>query len=213
MLVAVTASAFWFAFVPNWRPTLHSGETFGIDVSNHQGAVDWRAVADDGVAFAYIKATEGGDFTDARFAANWRGAAKARLERGAYHFFTLCRPGLAQAQHFLSVAPPDSMALPPAVDLELAGNCKRRPSVAAVDAEVRSFLSAVETAWGRQVVVYAGHDWDSRYPARHELGRPLWHPRFLRRPGGPWVVWQIHGFARVDGIHGRVDIDIMRLEP
>ena len=50
----------------------------GVDVSHHQGAIDWRALAADNVAFAYIKATEGADHIDTRFAFNWREAEAAR---------------------------------------------------------------------------------------------------------------------------------------
>jgi lysozyme len=213
VLLAALAAAFWFLFVPNWRPPLRDGERYGVDVSNHQGDVDWPAVADDNVRFAYIKATEGGDFTDARFEENWREAGEAGLDRGAYHFFTLCRPGREQAHHFLAVAPPDSAALPPAVDLEIAGNCSRRPNRARVDAEVRAFLDVVEEAWHRRVIVYVRDDWESRYPVRDELDRPLWHFRFLRRPNVEnWVIWQIHGFAHVDCIAGGVDLNVMKAD-
>ena len=40
----------------------------GIDASHHQGAIDWRAVAGDGITFAYLKATEGTSYTDPTFA-------------------------------------------------------------------------------------------------------------------------------------------------
>lgn len=211
LLLASLAAACWFAFVPNWRPPVRTGERYGVDVSNHQGHIDWPLVADDNIRFAFIKATEGGDFTDARFEENWREAGAAGLDRGAYHFFTLCRSGREQAQHFLSVVPPDPAALPPAVDLEIAGNCSRRPSPAEVDAEVRAFLAAVEEAWHREVLLYVGDDWESRYPVRDELGRPLWHRRFLRRPNvDGWIIWQIHGLAHVDGIARGVDLNIMR---
>src|SRR5262245_45992334 len=58
----------------------------GIDVSYWQGDIDWRKVADAGVHFAYIKATEGGDHLDAKFLDNWRAAKLAGVARGAYHF-------------------------------------------------------------------------------------------------------------------------------
>lgn len=122
LAVAVLAAAlaiWWFVWIPNWRPPLEGDERYGIDVSAHQDVIDWRQVASDGITFAYIKATEGGDFTDDRFEENWRGAREAGLDRGAYHYFTLCTPGADQALHFLDVAAPESEALPPAVDLEL----------------------------------------------------------------------------------------------
>ena len=65
--LAAVLSLWWFLWVPNWRPPLEEGERYGIDVSAHQDGIDWRRVADDDITFAYIKATEGGDFTDDRF--------------------------------------------------------------------------------------------------------------------------------------------------
>lgn len=74
----------------------------GIDVSRHNGAIDWPRVADAGVAFAWIKASEGGDVRDPRFTENVTGASAAGLRVGAYHFFTFCRPAADQARQFLA---------------------------------------------------------------------------------------------------------------
>ena len=86
---------------PHHRPGLEAGERFGIDVSTHQGAIDWAAVAGDGIDAAYVKASEGATFEDDRFAENWAGAKAAGLEVGAYHFFTLCKEGEEQAANLL----------------------------------------------------------------------------------------------------------------
>ena len=51
----------------------------GIDVSHYQGEVDWPAVAASGVRFAFIKATDGVDDIDPRFAQNWAGAKLAGI--------------------------------------------------------------------------------------------------------------------------------------
>jgi lysozyme len=210
-LVAGLVSAWWFLWVPSWRPPLREGERYGIDVSAHQDAIDWGRVARDGITFAYIKATEGGDFIDDRFDENWLGADEAGLDRGAYHFFTLCTPGADQARHFLDTAPPDREALPPAVDLELAGNCSARPSPAEVNDQLNDFIGPVEEAWRREVVLYVGDDFERLYPVRRELDRPLWHRRFLLRPNlDGWLIWQLHGYAQVEGIAGGVDLDVMR---
>jgi len=213
-LLAGLVSALWYLWVPSWRPPLGAGERYGIDVSAHQDTIDWNRVAGDGIAFAYIKATEGGDFTDDRFEENWRGAGRAGLDRGAYHFFTLCTAGADQARHFLDVAPPEEDALPPAVDLELAGNCGARPGVGEVDGELGDFIRLVEEAWGRKVVLYVGDDFQRMYPVLGRLDRPLWLRRFLLRPSlNGWVVWQLHGRAHVEGVTGSVDLDVMRSAP
>lgn len=119
----------------------------------HQDSVDWGTVAQDDIEFAYIKATEGGDFTDDPFEENWSAAGDAGIARGAYRFFTLCTPGERQAEHFLEIAPPGPNALLPAVDLELAGNCSERPPAEDVYEQLDTFLEVVEQAWGRPVLL------------------------------------------------------------
>jgi lysozyme len=218
LVVLLVVAVGWFRWLPHYRPALRDGERYGVDVSHHQGRIDWARVAGDDIAFAYLKATEGGDHVDRSFAANWEGADAAGLERGAYHFFTLCRPGRDQAEHFLATVPDDADALPPALDLELAGNCSDRPSRDWVEREVGAFVGAVEGRTGQPVVLYCGDDFEDRYDLcdglRDDADRPVWHRRILRRPDVPgWWVWQFTDRAAVAGIDGPVDLDIMRNDP
>jgi lysozyme len=167
-------------------------------------------VAADGIGFAYLKATEGGEFVDDRFAANWEAAAAAGVDRGAYHYFTFCRSGAEQAANFLRSVPRDGGALAPAVDVETGGNCATRLSRDDLHRELGSFVDAVERATGRTVLVYLLDDVDGAEGLRDELGRPQWRRSILRRPAGGWAVWQVSAFARVRGIDGPADLDVMR---
>lgn len=209
-LVAVGAWG-WYRWLPNHRPGLQDGERYGVDVSSHQGSIDWERVAADNMEFAYVKATEGGDFVDAWFDQNWEAAGAAGLDRGAYHFFTLCRPSDEQAANFLDVISDEPGELPPAVDLELAGNCSARPERDWVDREVRTFLEEVEEATGQPVVLYIGNDFEDHYRIHDDLDRPIWHRRILRRPDvDGWWIWQAHDNASIDGIDGGADLNVMR---
>ena len=63
----------------------------GVDVSDHQGAIDWSAVASDGVDFAFVRVgnrgyTEGALYADTRYAENIDNATSAGLDVGAYFF-------------------------------------------------------------------------------------------------------------------------------
>ncbi|MBL8588466.1 MAG: glycoside hydrolase family 25, partial [Methylobacteriaceae bacterium] len=103
-------------------------EIHGIDVSKYQGDIDWQAVRRAGVKFAWIKATEGGDHLDEKFALNWAQAQQAGVPRGAYHFAYWCRPPDEQINFFNKVVPRDPEALPPLLDFELtptSKTCKR----------------------------------------------------------------------------------------
>jgi lysozyme len=199
-----------YVWLPGYRPALGPGEIYGIDVSDHQGQINWRAVARSNVSFAFIKATEGSTFVDRDFAPDMAQARSAGLLVGAYHFFTLCSPGASQAANFLKIAPPGSAALRPAVDLELSGNCSARPSLSEVRSQLSDFVRLVEAATRQSLIFYIGASFGQRYPLQGVESGLLWKRSTLLRPSGAWVVWQVDGFAHIHGISGRVDLDVMK---
>ncbi|WP_214475877.1 GH25 family lysozyme [Mesorhizobium sp. dw_380] len=205
-LVAVGGYLYFRAFSPDRGKY----PVRGIDVSHHQGEIDWRRVAADDVAFAVIKATEGGDHVDDAFARNLREARTAGLAVGAYHFFTFCRSGADQAKNFISVVPHDQTLLPPVVDIEFGGNCPQRPSPEQLDAELRAFLGPVEAAFGKTAIVYLTDEAEATY-AGQVAARPLWLRSLLVEPDRhDWIYWQYHNRGRVDGIEGDVDLNVLQ---
>jgi lysozyme len=209
-VTALVGAVGWFQILPQYRPGLLPGESYGIDVSNHQGRIDWADVATDNISSVYMKATEGDDFVDKRFTENWSGAASAGLARGAYHFFTLCSPGAAQAANFLRVLPNDPQALAPAVDLEYSA-CSKRPDNETFQRELRTFIEAVESKIGKRVLVYAMPSFTKTYPIADTWVRDRWVRRLFRRPvTDEWVVWQVSDRGRVKGIDEPVDINVWK---
>jgi lysozyme len=207
--VAALVPALGYLGFLHYQPDRDRYPIRGIDVSHHQGRIDWAKVAADDVAFVYMKASEGGDHRDRRFVENWRGARAAGLDIGAYHFFTFCRAGAEQAKNFLAVAPADADALPPAVDLEFGGNCGRIPNGATMRRELDAFLAPVERAYGKSAVLYLTPEFFDAYRA-HLPARALWRRSLLRAPDAspPWHLWQYHNRGRVDGIRGPVDLNV-----
>ena len=68
------------------------GEVFGIDISRHQGSINWEILKDftfkyHKISFIYIKATESDDWIDKKFLSNWNKSKEHGFIRGAYHFF------------------------------------------------------------------------------------------------------------------------------
>jgi len=189
---------------------LRRGEHRGIDVSAHQGKIHWPMVAAAGIEFAYIKATEGGDWVDEGFRENWRQAGAAGLKRGAYHFFTLSRPGVEQAENFLRVAPPEVGSLPPIVDLEFGGNTQQRPPRESVLRELSAFLHRVESVHRRPAVLYVLPEFQSRYAVREAFPREIWLRSLWQRPSSQesWKIWQYTPLGRVPGIQGDVDLNV-----
>jgi len=186
----------------------------GIDISHHQGAIDWTLLERQGVQFVYMKASEGATMRDDQFLDNWAGSRKAGLAPGAYHYYSFCAPPLLQAQNFLDSAPPSPYpALPPAVDLEYAGNCQQRPSSDQFEKDVRTFLDAVEGAWNRRAVLYVTDDFyafaQQRFP-----DNPVWVRSIYAHPSKAgfdhWRIWQYANRGRLDGVGTVVDLNVFR---
>jgi lysozyme len=192
-------------------PDRHRYPLRGIDVSHYQGSIDWPAVAGDDVAFAYVKATEGVESRDARFAPNWRGAERAGIRVGAYHYFIFCRSGRAQAHNFLAVAPHGRSALPPAVDLEMGGACRTRLTGPEMRRQLDAYLAVVEARERRHAVLYVTPQFFATYHA-YLPKRPMWRRSILSTPApdGSWTFWQYHSRGRVAGIRTLVDLNVFR---
>lgn len=188
----------------------------GIDVSRwqHGASLNWDKVRADGVTFAFIKATEGSNYTNSYFAGDWAATKRVGIYRGAYHF---ARPSVGsaarQARYFVAQAGTfgGEGVLPPVLDLESDGGL----GVTALRRWTKAWLAATEELTGRKPIIYTGpYFWES------ELGNtqvfssyPLWIAHYgvssPRVPGGwsHWTFWQKSQTGRVDGISGAVDIN------
>jgi lysozyme len=94
----------------------------GLDISHHQGLIDWDKVAQDKqIKFVYIKATEGSDHVDEYYARNVAGATKAGIPVGAYHYLTSGSALTAQVANFARTVNPQLLELRPMVDIEAEG--------------------------------------------------------------------------------------------
>ncbi|MEL7466621.1 MAG: GH25 family lysozyme [Pseudomonadota bacterium] len=181
----------------------------GIDVSHYQGDVDWDEVAGAGVAFAYVKATEGMTGRDPAYARHRRGARAENLRVGAYHFFRPDDDPQKQADHFLSVVEVRAGDLPPALDLERAD--AEEAGEAFRDAAL-AWLKRVETATGCAPVVYASPVfWNSHLGADFASYR-YWLAEYASKPNPPktappWTFWQHSQRGQVPGVHGMVDLN------
>lgn len=187
----------------------------GIDVSHHQGKIDWHQMKAGGVNFAFIKATEGGDFRDPIFLENWHMAGKLKISRGAYHFFTFCRPGQEQAKNYLEIVPTDKTALPIVLDLEFGGNCSKELSVDDMIMEVSAFVEAIERRYNNKPIFYVTMEFFNKYLKDHAHKFPphyLWLRNIFYEPKqetcGQWLFWQFANRGRLAGIEKPVDLNV-----
>lgn len=121
-----------------------------IDLSHHNGTVDFAKIAADGVVGVIHKATQGTADVDPTYATRRPAALSAGLLWGAYHFGT-GSDGVAQAEYFLNVVQPDASTL---LVLDFEAN-PQGPSMSLEEA--RAFVTHVQSATGRFPGLYSGH--------------------------------------------------------
>jgi len=196
-----------------YYPSAADYQIHGIDVSKYQGDIDWSAVRDAGVKFVWIKATEGGDYVDDKFAQNWAAAKAAGIPHGAYHFMYWCRPPEEQAQWFIEHVPRDPDALPPVLDVEwtpLSKTCPRHVPRAVALADMKVILDAMQQAYGKRSVIYTSVDFYRDVLEGQLTNYQLWVRSVKYFPSVKygarrWHFWQHSEHAHIPGIRGNVD--------
>jgi lysozyme len=193
----------------------------GIDISRWQGEVDWPTARANGVNFAFLKATEGGDLVDPLFETNWRAARRAGVPVGAYHFWYHCRSAEEQARWFIRNVPRSPGALPPVLDMEwtpFSPTCRDRLPGAEIRAKARVFLRMLEAHYGQRPIIYAPVDF-YRDAEMWKVGNyEFWLRSVAGHPqdvfgGQHWTFWQYSGTGLVPGIDARTDLNVFEGSP
>ncbi len=184
----------------------------GIDVSHWQGRVNWDRVADDGVTFAFIRASDGVGTIDREFERNWAETKRVGIYRGAYQFFRPNQDPIAQADVLLNRLGWQAQVgdLPPVLDVEVNGGL----SAGVVVSRMRQWLDRVESVLGVRPIIYSSPGlWDSLVASDDFGDYVLWVAHYgtscPRMPMG-WSRWDFHQYTdngRVSGISGSVDMD------
>ncbi len=149
----------------------------GVDVSAHQGRIEWETLAAQNLHFAFIKATEGSNWVDKHFAYNFDAAQKAGLYVGAYHFFSFDSLGSTQAANFIAQVPllESAKILPPVVDMEFYGTKASNPPPAkSVYKELDILLEILESHYGAKPIIYTTPSFYDMYLRGRYEKYPLW---------------------------------------
>ncbi len=186
----------------------------GIDVSEYQGNVNWSAVADSGVRYCFLKATEGVQSRDPLFLKNWAALKSVGIVRSAYHFFIASKDPVVQANNFLGLTRSiwESNDLPPVLDLEKSYGL----GADQVINQAGIWLDTVEKAIGRRPILYTFPSfWNDALGNSPRLGAnyKLWIAHYETNnpwvPGG-WKSWTFHQYSEsgtTPGITGPCDLN------
>ena len=190
--------------------TRHKGYD-GIDVSKHNGRINWKTVArDKNIKFVYIKATEGASVVDKRYKKNLREARAAGLKVGSYHFFRGYKSAKEQFALFSKHVKKSEQDLLPMVDVEQAGNSQL--SRQRLQKELRQFMELCKKHYGRYPLLYSQYRFYNEklapefnrhliFIARYGTAKPT------LRGGARYNIWQYSERGKVAGINGYVDLD------
>ena len=181
----------------------------GIDVSAHNGDIDFQKVKEDGYSFVIIKASEGVSHHDSKFDINYDNARNAGLKVGAYHFFRKNTDGLNQAKNFLETIGWRKLDLPLVIDVEDWSNDKN-----VKDDRTQKHLDAMIDnlrSRGLKVMVYTNGAGYKKYIKDGQVNINLWLCAF-RSPDKlrhiPHQMQQYSHWGRVKGIWGDVDLNV-----
>ncbi|MBD1581986.1 glycoside hydrolase family 25 protein [Pseudoalteromonas sp. S16_S37] len=182
--------------------------THGIDVSHDQGQVDWQKVAQSGIKFVYLKATDGITYTDPKYFQNLEGVKATNLAVGAYHFFEPEDDPQAQLDNFLNHIEGKSLSLTPMIDVEL----QRSQSAAQIKARLQQFLTALEQRTGCKPLIYSyGSFWQANIGVEFN-DYPFWFAEYNQTMQPPAKlkniqIWQYSQKGSVPGVDTPVDLD------
>ena len=226
VIVLVFVSGFyWFFIRPyayRWKPCYglkgygvcmpYGYKVHGIDISHYQGDIDWKMLEQTRqgrfpVRFIFMKATEGGDFADDKFVANFDSARVHGFIRGAYHFYNPKTDAGKQADFFINSVKLEPGDLPPVLDIEKKGR-----DVKKLQEDLKIWLRKVERHYGVKPIIYASYKFKTKYLNDSVFDSyPYWIAHYYVdsvKYRGEWKFWQHTDVGTLPGIDEKVDLNI-----
>ena len=197
---------------------------FGIDVSSYQGEIDWEAVADDGVTYAFIRVgfrgyTAGTLNLDKYFHQNVQGALDAGLSVGVYFFSQAIseEEAVEEAEYVLDALAGYDIDFPVVFDWEPIGSSSARTNDLSGEVLTDCAIAFCERVaeegytpmvYFNQPVGYLQYEldrltdydfWYAQYPAADAMVPAMYYD---------YQIWQYTSSGRVDGVEGNVDLNL-----
>ena len=191
----------------------------GIDVSEHNGALDWAKIKAAGIGFAIIRTGYGVSHTDNYFKRNMEGALAQGIPVGIYHFsYALNAAGAkAEAEYVLKLIQPykDKITLPVFYDFEYdTVSYAKKQGVTldreAFNAHTVAFCETIKAA-GYTPGTYYNLDCLRRYVDINRVGGYVqWYAQYASTASAAgWAIWQYSSSYTIPGCSGRFDVNVL----
>lgn len=177
-----------------------------LDVSHHQGNIDFEQVAQSPVKWIYLKATEGSTHVDSKFLEYARDAKAVEMKVGAYHYFSERSSASVQAAHFVNMIRQIDIDLLPMVDVEV----QKLYTPDQLRDSLQVFLDCVEKEFGCKPMIYSGEKFFTRNLLPFGKSYPVWLAKYSKEAPDVDVdvmLWQSSESGLLNGIAGKVDVN------
>ena len=187
-------------------------ESVGIDVSHHQGDINWNNLFykehyDTIIHFVYCKATEGNSHVDTKWHYNRKTLNNLGVPNGAYHFFITKEAPRPQAYHFLNFWKKREVDLPPVLDVENEGFSDND-----LREKMKIWLNEVEERTGIRPIIYTSLNFYETKFKNHFPNHKFWIAAYSKKPdfmnNKNILHWQFSENGILPGIDEEVDLNV-----
>lgn len=200
---------------------LSSGSgVLGIDVSKHNGNINWTEVKNSGVSFVIIRCGYRGSSTgalieDPKFKANIQGATAAGLKVGIYFFTQAVNQieAVEEASMTVSLIKNYKISYPVFLDVEASGGRADGLDTGTRTQIVNAYCQTIQNS-GYTAGVYANKTWlNSKLNVGSLGGYKIWLAQYAVAPtyNGRYDMWQYSSTGKIGGISGNTDLNISYL--
>ena len=199
-----------------------SKKKVGIDVSEHQGVIDWPTVSQY-VDFAFVRVgyrgyANGNIVGDPYFFSNVAGASENGIDVGVYFYSQAItyEEGVEEAQFVLSQIGDRELTYPIVLDREDPMQDDARTNNLSMRQHTDAALGFLETieAAGKPVMIYTNRIYFALYLDTEAVYKyPVWYAQYADEPDWPYefAIWQYTESGQIPGIYGSVDMNLQML--
>lgn len=188
----------------------------GVDVSRHQGIIDWdKFLEDEHSDFAIIRAGFGKNNIDAQAVRNVAECERLGIPYGLYWFSYALTPEMArrEAEYLSDFVGKHKPSYPLVYDFEYDTVTHAVKNGVKISRDfvlncTEQFCHRLEEL-GFYAMFYCNNDYYQRYYQASKVAEKydMWYARYATSPGRPVTLWQTSESGRVKGIQGKVDLD------
>lgn len=192
-LIAIGYAAWFWWDMRSWRPADGDYPEQGAVIPSKADAINFTTLKAIGAQFVYLELQPAERELDDGFAARFLKARDSGLKVGVTLPFDPCLPADPQSARFTRMVPRSENLLPPAIAVtQIAEDCPKPVSDAAVESELLTLANQVEMHAAKPVILKISEEFEAKYKIAGTMDRELWLMRDRARPDyapRPWLLW------------------------